>query len=145
MRHQKEDLQFGNESEQRNLEAFSTLVGASLQKTAHHYHPFDFTNDANTIFVELKSRRVESKKYPTALIGKNKIEFCSDLSKAYYFCFAYTDGLYYIQYDKKLFDTFRVEEQYYRSPRYGCINRPQTLVHIPSNLLLPLNTNGPTL
>jgi hypothetical protein len=142
MRHQKDDLQFGDESEQRHLNQFSTLVGASLTKTPP-FHPMDYTNDGNTIFVELKTRRIRHDQYPTALIGKNKIDFCSDETKTYYFCFCYNDGLYYIKYDPEVFKTFRVEEEYTRTPRYGCVNRPQTLVHIPHSHLTPLHGVSP--
>lgn len=134
MRHQKDDLQFGDESERTNLPIVSTLVGASLFKTPP-FHPMDYTNEDNTIFVELKTRRIRHDQYPTALIGKNKVDFCSDETKAYYFCFCYNDGLYTIKYDPEVFKTFRVEEDYFRSPRVGCVNRSQTLVHIPHTYL----------
>lgn len=134
MRHQKEDLQFGDASEKENLSVLSNFVAASLVKTPH-FHPMDYTDEGNTIYVELKTRRVRHNQYPTALIGKNKIDFCSDETKNYYFCFCYSDGLYSIKYDPEVFATFRIEEDYYRSPRYGCINRAQTLVHIPHESL----------
>jgi len=134
MRHQKEDLAYGGASEERHLATFSTFVGKGLQKTST-YHPMDYTDDGNTIFLELKTRRVNHDQYPTALIGKNKVDFCSDPTKTYYFCYCYNDGIYYIKYDPEVFKTFRVEEEYYRSPRAGCVNRPQTLVHIPHSRL----------
>jgi len=134
MRHQREDLQFGNDSEKKHLSVFSAFVNKILLKT-DTYHPMDYTDESNSVYLELKTRRINHNQYPTALIGKNKIDFCSDATKSYYFCFCYNDGLYAIKYDPVLFGTFRVENDYYRSARYGCENRAQTLVHIPSERL----------
>jgi hypothetical protein len=138
MRHQRDDLQFGDESERANLSRLSAFVNAPLQKTTA-FHPMDYTNEGNTLYLELKTRRIRHNQYPTALIGKNKVDFCSDPSKTYYFCFCYNDGLYFIKYDPEVFKTFRVEEDYTRTPRYGCVNRSQTLVHIPHEFLTPLH------
>lgn len=134
MKHQKEDIVFGNESEVKNLAILSTFVGSQLNRTKM-YSIFDYTDESNTIFVELKTRRINHDQYPTAIIGKNKVDYCSDPTKKYYFCFCYNDGLYTIQYDPKVFEEFEVESNFYRSPRYGCVNRPQTLVHIPTSHL----------
>jgi hypothetical protein len=134
MRHQQDDLLFGGASETRNINTLSTFFGTILNKTAAN-HTFDFTDEARTIFVELKTRRINHNQYPTAIIGKNKIDFCSNPDTRYYFVYQYNDGLYYIEYDKDLFATFDVESNYYRSPRRGCINHPQTIVHIPHTSL----------
>lgn len=130
MRHQREDLEYGHTSEANVHPQLEALVSRPLQRTSH-FHIFDYTDDGNTVYLELKSRRVPHNRYPTALVGKNKVDGCKDTTKDYYFCFQYEDGLYFIKYEPSLFDTFRVENDYYRSPRYGTVNRPQTLVHIP--------------
>ena len=137
MRTQSEDIAFGRTSEERNCSVISAFVGDALTKTST-YHPMDYTNDGNTIFVELKTRRVRHDQYPTALIGKNKVDFCSDPAKTYYFFYCYADGLFYVKYDPELFKTFRVEEDYTRSERSGCSNPSQRCVHIPHTYLLRL-------
>ena len=139
MKHQREDLAFGAKSEIETLPILQTLAGSPLIKTAP-FHPMDYTNEAMTVFVELKTRRIRHDQYPTALIGKNKIDFCFDpATTTYYFCFSYNDGLYSIKYDPEVFKTFRVEDEYVRSPRYGCANIPQKVVHIPHEFLTKVN------
>jgi len=130
MRHQQEDLAFGNESEQKNLSTLSSFVGRPLQKTPD-FHCFDYTDNGNTVYLELKTRRLRHNQFPTAIVGKNKVDWCRDPAKTYYFCFCYNDGLYTIRYDPEVFKTFRVQTDYVRSARYGCGNPVQTVVHIP--------------
>jgi len=140
MRHQQDDLLFGGASEKRNINILSTFFGTLLNKTPAT-HVFDFTDEAKTIFVELKTRRVNHDQYHTAIIGKNKVDFCNNPNTRYYFVYQYNDGLYYIEYNKELFDTFDVETNYYRSPRRGCLNHAQTIVHIPHTSLKPISMN----
>ena len=137
MRTQRDDLLFGGASEQKNITILSTFFGTLLNKTKANAI-FDFADEGNTIYVELKTRRVNHDQYHTAIIGKNKIDYCSNPNIRYYFVYQYNDGLYYIQYDKDLFETFDVETEYYRSRRADCPNRAQTIVHIPHTLLKPI-------
>ena len=134
MRHQTEDLTFGKASEMKNHATLESFVGTPLASTPP-YHCFDFTDKENTVYVELKTRRIKHNQYPTTLIGKNKVDFCSDPSKRYYFCYAYLDGLYAVKYDADLFKTFEVDDEYTRSDRAGCRNGSQQIVHIPSRYL----------
>ncbi len=60
---------------------------------------------------ELKSRANEYRKYPTTLVPLDKL-----VSDKMIFLFSFTDGLYYIEYSKELFDTFEVKK-YVRAPR----------------------------
>lgn len=130
MRHQREDILFGGHSEVNNLNALETHFNTKLKHNGT-FHCFDYSNEGQTIFIELKTRRVKHNQYPTALIGKNKVDFCKDPNIDYYFVFCYSDGLYYLKYDKALFDTFKVEDDYMRTYRLGCVNNPQRVVHIP--------------
>jgi hypothetical protein len=93
------DYEFGITSELNNFELFrqhfsdETLI-QSKSKTAL----FDY--EGEKICVELKTRRNAYNKYPTTMIGINKLEYCEDKDKDFYFCFSFTDGLYYWKYDK---------------------------------------------
>lgn len=137
MRSQKEDLAFGLASEAHHLALLSDFL-EPLRKTPSTFAPFDYSNESNTLYVELKTRRIPHRKYPTTLIGKNKVDFASkDPSRRFYFVFCYTDGLYYIRYDKELFDSFEVDD-FCRSPRTGCWDRPAPYVFIPIEKLTPL-------
>ena len=66
--------------------------------------PFDY--ECSECFYELKTRTNTLKKYPTTLIGKNKIEG----KKKTILIFKFTDCLTYIEYNKELFDTFEIKK-----------------------------------
>lgn len=132
----KSDLAFGtaNESAQHK-----TLEGIFKKKLIHRggFTPFDY-DDGATLFIELKSRRIPHDKYPTAIIGANKVEAAaSNPNRTYWFCYAYEDGIFGIQYSKELFDTFEKTE-YSRGSREDYHNKPQECVFIPCKLLKKL-------
>ena len=127
---QSADLAFGTANEDTIKNQIETIVGTPLIKQGG-YSVMDYTNDIKTIYVELKTRRINHDTYPTALIGANKIEFCSDPSKAYYFVFCYSDGIYYIKYNDSLFNTFQRSDHYYRGARSDCFNSVQSVYYIP--------------
>jgi hypothetical protein len=66
--------------------------------------PFDY--ECDKYFYELKTRTNTKNKYPTTLIGKNKIEG----NKKTILIFKFTDCLCYIKYKKSLFDTFEIKK-----------------------------------
>ena len=131
---QKEDLAFGLSSEDKLLQTLDGVFGTRLSKSSY-YSPMDFHNSSKTLYVELKTRRIAHDRYSTALIGLNKTHFCSDPEKKYYFVYCYTDGMYYIEYNKELFDTFDVDYEYVRGDRSDCINYSSSVVHIPISQL----------
>lgn len=65
---------------------------------------FDF--ECNDYFYELKTRTNTKDKYPTTLIGCNKLIS----SKPIILIFEFSDYLTYIEYDKELFDTFQTKK-----------------------------------
>ena len=134
---QKSDIVFGEKSEVSLLSRVEGLVGQPLARQGG-FNIMDYTNANKTVYVELKTRRIRHNAYPTAIIGKNKIDFCSDPSKEYYFVFSYLDGVFYIKFDAELFASFEVDSEFLRGERDDCVNRPQFVVLVPSHLLLPL-------
>jgi hypothetical protein len=88
--------------------------------------------------VELKSRRIRHDKYPTALIGLNKVEACNDENKDYYFVYCYDDGVFYIKYDKETFLKFERNYEYRRGDRSDCYNYASKIVYIPVEKLVKL-------
>lgn len=138
MKTKSNDLNYGFASEDTNHSAIRTFLNDNVVKVSGNAI-FDFVNGNNTIYAELKSRRVAHDKYPTALIGKNKCEWADKNNsdgRKFWFFFAYSDGLYAIEYVKELFDTFEVDTEYQRSYRLGCCNAPQRVVHIPVEKLV---------
>jgi len=137
MRTQKDDIEMGERSEKTLIPKVEALVGEAIARQGG-FNIMDYTNASKTIYAELKTRTIPSTRFPTAMVGKNKVEFCNDPTKQYYFVFCYTDGVFYIKYDATLFSTFHEETDFMRSERADCVNRPQRIVHIPRNLLTHL-------
>ena len=127
---QAADLLFGRGSEWNNKTTLETYLNTNLRALGT-YDVFDFTNTNNTVYVELKSRRIRHDAYPTAIIGANKVDWCTDPSKTYWFAYAYADGIYIIKYDKELFDTYQRIDEYQRGTRPDCANNPKRVVLIP--------------
>lgn len=133
----REDRRFGLKNQQQVMPFIEKHLGISLTEN-HNYHEMDFCNNEKTIYVELKSRRVTHNQYPTALIGKNKIDFCNqDLQKEYYFFWKYEDGIYYLKYNKTIWDTFKVE-LYQRNKRIDVVDNPSDTIHVPHKYLIKL-------
>ena len=56
--------------------------------------PTALSKEGNPL-IELKSRRCKSDTYPTTMIGFNKLQMAKRQSKDVYFCFGFTDGLFF--------------------------------------------------
>ena len=129
---QKNDIAFGTKSETDNLEILQTFLDTQLERKGG-YAVFDFENPTKTIFVELKSRRIESKTYDTTLVGFNKVAFASHFKDGtqFWFAFCYTDGIFVIKYNREQFDKYEVRDNYVRGARNDTTNKPQKIVLIP--------------
>ena len=64
------------------------------------YNIFDFKGDNK--YIELKSRNCNYNKYPTTMIGYNKIKKALELNEDIYFIFNFTDGIYFFKFDKNI-------------------------------------------
>jgi hypothetical protein len=129
----KSDLAFGTANETKH---HRILEGIFKKKLIHRggFAGFDY-DDGATFFVELKSRRIAHDKYPTAIIGANKVATAAaNPARTYWFCYAYEDGMFGLQYNKELFDTFE-KSDYSRGDREDYHNNAQECVFIPYNLL----------
>lgn len=131
-----EDLNFGLTSEENNRKTLEKFFGCGLLKTGT-YDPMDYTDEAHTIFIEMKTRRIRHNQYPTALIGKNKVDFCKTSNATCYFVYVYVDGMFYVKYDPSLFDTFECAD-FERGWREGGIQPKQLFYYIPHEHLTPL-------
>ena len=94
------DYKFGIAQENYLLPILKEKFGETLSKTENKYCSFDFEN--NSCLIELKSRRCKSDTYPTTMIGANKLNKAKETTKDVYFCFNYTDGLYFHKYDETI-------------------------------------------
>lgn len=101
-----EDVKFGNEKEDECLNAFKELFDDKLKKNSYKWATLDYSCDG--CYVELKSRRCAHNKYKDTMIGVNKINYCSNMTRPVYFCFSFEDGLYYWKYNKEDLDNGNV-------------------------------------
>ena len=93
-----EDIEYGLNKEDESLELLEKKFGKL--KKLERYSVFDFENDY--CIIELKSRKCGLNKYPTTMIGKNKIDKALTSKKDVFFCFNFDEGLYYWKFSTDL-------------------------------------------
>ncbi len=94
------DLLFGFQKETELKQTIEKHFNCDFDHT-DKYHPYDFINKDKKIMVELKSRNNSYSKYPTTMIGMNKIKYGMESDYTCYFLFNFTDGLYYYKLSDK--------------------------------------------
>jgi hypothetical protein len=132
----RKDLNFGLGCENLILETIKTYFNDDIKKNNNKYAFFDFMG--NDCMYELKSRRVNHNTYSTTIFPKHKIDNTDSLNKKRVLLFGFNDGLYYIEYDKKVFDTFKISNRRYRTDRYyngKCIDKEIDYYEIPIEFL----------
>ena len=133
----KNDYAFGLEAESSVMSKMSEHFKTELTKT-DQFNPFDFKD--SKMCIELKTRRNKKDAYPTTMVGANKVKIAEqDTSgKKYVFAFKFTDGIYYIEYDRELFSSFEISEG-------GRCDRGRSEMndycYIPVSLLKPLTSD----
>jgi len=131
------DYAFGEFNESQKQARISAFTGKNMVRQSR-YSVYDYEATDKKVRSDLKSRRIHSRDYPTALLGMNKI-LSADANPTieHYFFFAYTDGLYYIKYDKDVFETFN-HGDFLRGSRAGIVDEPKDTMEIPRGFLLPV-------
>jgi hypothetical protein len=135
------DRAFGAMGETQASGILNSAFNTTLERRGG-FHTFDYGGTlptGRTIELELKTRRIRHDQYPTTMVGRNKIEYCTNPNTDYYFVFNFSDGMYYIKYDSVLFATFECRNDFVRSQRSDCYNPVQSVVYIPNNLLISVN------
>ena len=132
-----EDMAYGQKNETTTLIILNKVMGQEMYFNGK-WDTLDWSNGAKTIYCELKSRRISVSKYPTAILGMNKVNACSDPAKRYIFLYKYDEGLFYIKYRKSLFDTFEKNMEFKRSDRPDASNNTSPVMYIPNRLLKPI-------
>ena len=133
MKFDAQEYNFGKQSQTATLPFLKKLC-PTIEETQNTFDAFDYADETHTIFAELKTRRNKKDAYPTTMVNLSKIQKIVE-GNTYYFVFNFTDGIYYIKYEKTLFDTFEVKISG-RCDR----GRPEyeEYVFIPVDLLCPL-------
>lgn len=141
MKTQADDLAYGYERERVNQPRIEKWLGFKLRKL-DKYHTMDWVEEEmneNPWWIEQKARKVSYEfvrsnyRYngkPTALIGKNKIDYMKKIENGIVL-FDFTDKLMYWRYDEDEYKTFDVEERFLRGGRSDVVDTPHAVVHIP--------------
>jgi hypothetical protein len=133
------DLAYGTSNEVPTKSILESFFNTTLKQRGG-YSVFDYDNvdEGQTMFIELKSRRIPHNLYPTSIIGANKVWTASqNPDRTYWFCYKYTDGIWGIKYDRKLFETFD-RSDFSRGERSDFHNHPQECYFIPREHLIPI-------
>ena len=94
------DLEFGIIKENEIMPILQDYFKDTSIEKLNKYNMFDFKG--NNKFIELKARHNNLNKYPTTMIGYNKIKKASILNEDVYFFFSFDDYLCYWKYDKNI-------------------------------------------
>jgi hypothetical protein len=122
----KDDYKVGISVESELKPVLETKFG-KLIKTGR-YDKLDY--EGEECFVEVKSRTNRYTQYPTTMIQKSKFDYARKQTKPVYFVFAFTDGIYYIQYNSEVFDAFETG-MFQRPGRIDKTDMRQMYVYIP--------------
>ena len=150
MIHQNDDLQYGWGRENANQQKIEKFLGCQLIKL-DKYNCMDWVekvadgDEAPPWYVEQKARKMSygylkdnykspTLKYPSALIGKNKIDFMKANGNGLV-VFDFTDKIMYWVYDDAEYAKMEVEQKFVRGARLGYIDKPNPVVHIPCEFL----------
>jgi len=146
MRSQSEDLEYGYERERVNqprieehlgvklckLDKFSVMDWKEIQKADDSTAPWLVEQKARRCSLEFLTNTYSYNGKPTALIGKNKIDFMKFNGGCGIVYFDFTDKLMYWVYDEEEYKTFDVEMRFVRNKRSGYVDKEHPVVHIPT-------------
>jgi hypothetical protein len=127
----KNDRINGMRAEDAVLPVIREYFKRDISRKTSRYCKYDY--ECTEYKYELKSRSNEYRKYPTTIIGIDKL-----VSDMMIFLFSFTDGLYYIEYEKELFDKFEIQK-YVRHPRFGIkdVEKDHLFIPIEELTLIP--------
>ena len=104
MNYLEEDRKFGLSNEQPVIELLKIHFCENITPSVGRYCPYD--GESVTCKYEIKTRRNKYNTYPTTIITVKKMNTVGKLR----FVFSFTDGLYYIEFNKELFSKFKKQE-----------------------------------
>ena len=132
------DYHTGTQAESKLLPVFNAFFNTTFAPTGK-YDPVDYTSPIYDI--ELKTRTNKYRQYPTTMLPYSKIRHAATSPRRTIFAFNFTDGLYYIEYDKSVFSAFTTNE-FQRDDRQDHRDRSQEYIYIPIGNLSRLNPNA---
>ena len=131
----KSDYAFGIAKEDEVITMLNKAFNTEFCKESQ-YSSIDFKSDA--LDAELKSSNNAHDANKNTMVPKSKIDFIKHQlnvkPKRFIFAFNFTDGLYYIEYNAELFDTFECKN-FVRNQRVDYMDKPQLYYFIPIDKL----------
>jgi|APCry1669191812_1035378.scaffolds.fasta_scaffold55596_2 hypothetical protein len=129
------DLTFGIWNETKMKPILEKFFNENLTKTFSKYDAHDFMNENKKKKFELKSRRIVHNQYPTAIVNASKIRK-QDPNVFHTYVWNYTDGLYYLPYDKDIWKNFTIRPM--RVERDGRVEI-EDVIDVPHTYLRPIS------
>jgi hypothetical protein len=126
--------QVGMNTEKLLQPILEKVFNTKLIKTPNQYDLFDFTTNDLKYFFEIKTTPVIN----SAIVGVNKC--CVDNLIIVFFC-SKTHLIYYIKYNKTIFDTFQIIDiilpsKIYPCPTYVILKKYLTQINVDDNIIL---------
>ena len=130
------DIDYGLQNEKIYINKIEKYFDQKLFKL-DYYNDYDFTNNDNSILIELKSRRCKIGEYNDTMISQSKINKAKKIIKnkskktdIYFFFYYLNNELNYWKYDDKI--NLRIDTCIYRlETKKNC--------YIPTNILTKIN------
>ena len=137
---QEKDLIFGDKQEDKIKPILESHFKIKLNKTKG-FATFDYIDNDENLFIELKSRRAKKYQYPDTMIGLNKVNEGFEKmkkGKKIYFFFSFRDQLCYYMLDN---DTFNLKWIRAGGRKDRGINEIKSYVFIPVKYLTDVDQN----
>lgn len=119
------DLHMGLTNEDKYQSIFNTAFSDTFINTKEKYNDpyckWDYESEGTNTRIEMKSRRNRYSAYPTTIIPVNKV--LNNFDGRHILCFAFTDGLYYIDYNAEKFSQYQITD--ITTYRKGIVDRPK--------------------
>lgn len=131
------DLQFGLSRESDVIQKLNKYFNDVIIISKQHYSRWDCIGTKH--FYEIKCLRYNIEKYPTCVINTDKNIFTDNLVLVFQYSEMNYEQLYYIQFDKSLFDTFQTR---FITPTYR--SKPNLIYDIPKDKLIKIEMNTMT-
>lgn len=128
----KEDYKTGTEAEKRILNDINEYFKDDIKQIKDKYNKYDY--EGITSIYELKTRTNKYNTFNTTLLGFDKI---INNDKKQIFIFNFIDGLYYIEYNKIIFDEFE-KKLFVRNKRNDYNDKEKIYLFIPINKLIKI-------
>jgi hypothetical protein len=137
-----EDKFYGLNNEIKYLNILSNYFKTTFKKYDSDYSLLDFYSPDKK-YLEMKSRRINHNQYPTAILNTHKIEEFNNRininnDSKLYIVYIYLDGIYYIEYNKEIFNKFETKN-FKRNERNGIVDTLNFCYFIPTNLLIKID------